>query len=49
MGGGGVEGYCRLMDERRSDARKKPTAAERYLVNGSFIDPNEHLIAFAED
>jgi hypothetical protein len=28
---------------------KKPTAAERYLVNGSFIDPNEHLIAVAED
>jgi hypothetical protein len=28
---------------------KKPTAAECYLVKERFLDPNEHLIAVAED
>ena len=29
--------------------QKKPTAAECHLVNGSFIDPNQHLIAVGEE
>jgi hypothetical protein len=29
--------------------RKKPTAAERLLVSGDFVSPQEHLIAVAEE
>jgi hypothetical protein len=29
--------------------RKSPTAAERDLVNGSFVDPKKHFIAVAEE
>lgn len=29
--------------------RKLPTAVERHLVNGSFIESKEHLIAVAEE
>jgi hypothetical protein len=38
-------------DERSSLQmfRKKPTAAERHLVNSNFIDPNQHLIAVVEE
>ena len=50
------DGWRRCGMVRSNDGRaflqmlgKRPTAAERYLVNGSFIDPEQHLIAVAED
>ncbi len=50
------DGWRRCGMVRANDGRtalhmleKRPTAAERYLVNGSFIDPKQHLVAVAED
>lgn len=44
-------GMVLASDGRRSFQmlQKKPSAAERYFVNGSFIDPKDHLIAVAEE
>lgn len=50
------DGWARCGMVLASDGRtalemfeKTPTAAERHLVNGSFIDSKEHLIAIAEE
>lgn len=50
------DGWKRCGMVRANDGRtvlqmfgKRPTAAERHLISGSFIDPEYHLIAIAEE